>query len=278
MSKVWFITGAARGIGKEVALAALAAGDKVVVTGRNVEQLTKVYNGCGDNVLALQLDVSDEEQAATAITETIAYFGRIDVLLNNAGFGQLGLFEEIGSAAIVSQFNTNVFGLFNVTRAVLPAMRKQRSGHILNISSIGGSVGFAGSTVYCATKYAVEGFSESLALEVADFGINVSIVAPGFVRTDFLDSSSVRYGDKTIDDYAEASANIRATYDSYSHKQAGDPKKLASAIVALANQDEPPVRLLTGSDAVAMAREKIGKVDQEIARWQDLSASTDIVE
>lgn len=278
MSKVWFITGAARGIGKEVALAALAAGDKVVITGRNVEQLTKAYDGCGDNVLALQLDVSNEEQAATAVTAAIAYFGRIDVLLNNAGFGQLGLFEEIGSAAIVNQFNTNVFGLFNVTRAVLPVMRKQRSGHILNVSSIGGSVGFAGSTVYCATKYAVEGFSESLALEVADFGINVSIVAPGFVRTDFLDSSSVRYGDKTIDDYAEVSANIRATYDSYSHKQAGDPKKLASAIVTLASQNEPPVRLLTGSDAVAMAREKIGKVDQEIARWQDLSASTDIVE
>lgn len=278
MSKVWFITGATRGIGKEVALAALAAGDKVVITGRNVEQLTKAYDGCGDNVLALQLDVSNEEQAATAVTAAIAYFGRIDVLLNNAGFGQLGLFEEIGSAAIVNQFNTNVFGLFNVTRAVLPVMRKQRSGHILNVSSIGGSVGFAGSTVYCATKYAVEGFSESLALEVADFGINVSIVAPGFVRTDFLDSSSVRYGDKPIDDYAEVSANIRATYDSYSHKQAGDPKKLASAIVTLASQNEPPVRLLTGSDAVAMAREKIGKVDQEIARWQDLSASTDIVE
>lgn len=278
MSKVWFITGAARGIGKEVALAALAAGDKVVITGRNVEQLAKTYDGCGDNVLALQLDVSNEEQAATAVSAAIAYFGRIDVLLNNAGFGQLGLFEEIGSAAIVNQFNTNVFGLFNVTRAVLPVMRKQRSGHILNVSSIGGSVGFAGSTVYCATKYAVEGFSESLALEVADFGINVSIVAPGFVRTDFLDSSSVRYGDKTIDDYAEVSANIRATYDSYSHKQAGDPTKLASAIVTLANQNEPPVRLLTGSDAVAMAREKIGKVDQEIARWQDLSASTDIIE
>ncbi|WP_275791435.1 oxidoreductase [Pararhizobium gei] len=277
MSKVWFITGAARGIGKEVARAALAAGDKVVITGRNVEQLTKAYKG-DDDVLALQLDVSNEEQAATAVDAAVAYFGRIDVLLNNAGFGQLGLFEEIGSAAIVNQFNTNVFGLLNVTRAVLPVMRKQRGGHILNVSSIGGSVGFAGSTVYCATKYAVEGFSESLALEVADFGIKVSIVAPGFVRTDFLDSSSVRYGDKTIDDYAEVSANIRATYDSYSHKQAGDPKKLASAIVTLANQNEPPVRLLTGSDAIAMAREKIGKVDQEIDRWQDLSASTDIIE
>ncbi|MGO4319589.1 SDR family NAD(P)-dependent oxidoreductase [Agrobacterium sp. MCAB5] len=159
MSKVWFITGAARGIGKEVALAALAAGDKVVITGRNGEQLTKAYKG-GDDVLALQLDVSNEEQAANAVDAAVAYFGRIDVLLNNAGFGQLGLFEEIGSAAIADQFNTNVFGLFNVTRAVLPVMRKQRSGHILNVSSIGGSVGFAGSTVYCATKYAVEGFSE----------------------------------------------------------------------------------------------------------------------
>ncbi|UXS05379.1 oxidoreductase [Agrobacterium tumefaciens] len=278
MSKVWFITGAARGIGKEVALAALAAGDKVVVTGRNVAQLSKTYADCGDNVLALPLDVSDEEQAITAVKAAVAYFGRIDVLLNNAGFGQLGLFEEIGSVAVVSQFNTNVFGLFNVTRAVLPVMRKQRSGHVLNVSSIGGSVGFSGSTIYCATKYAVEGFSESLALEVAAFGIKVSIIAPGFVRTDFLDSSSVRYGDRTIEDYAAVSAQIRSTYDSYSHKQAGDPKKLANVILTLAGQAEPPVRLLTGSDAVAMAREKIGKVDREIARWQDLSQSTDIVE
>jgi NAD(P)-dependent dehydrogenase (short-subunit alcohol dehydrogenase family) len=276
MSKIWFITGAARGIGREVARAALAAGDKVVVTGRDVGTLLKVYDGYGDDVLALKLDVSREDEAHSAADAAVARFGRIDVLVNNAGFGQLGLFEEIGAEAVVAQFDTNVFGLFNVTRAILPVLRRQRSGHILNVSSIGGSVGFAGSTIYCATKYAVEGFSQSLALEVADFGIRVSIVAPGFVRTDFLDSSSVRYGDRTIADYAALSAQLRSTYDSYSHKQAGDPVKLAAAIVALAGEQDPPTRLLTGSDAVGMALAGMERTRAEIEAWRAVSVATDI--
>ncbi|RAS00449.1 oxidoreductase [Ensifer adhaerens] len=278
MSKVWFITGAARGIGMQVAKAALEAGDKVAVTGRNVEQLAEAYREFGGDALPLKLDVSNEAEAEAGAKAATDHFGRIDVLLNNAGFGQLGLFEEIGASAIVNQFNTNVFGLFNVTRAVLPIMRRQRAGHILNVSSIGGSLGFAGSTIYCATKFAVEGFSESLAQETEQFGIKVSIVAPGFVRTDFLDNSSVRYGDKSIEDYAALSEQIRSNYDSYSHKQAGDPAKLAAAIVSLAQQTQPPLRLLTGSDAVEMASAKLGRVKAEIDTWHDLSVSTDIIE
>jgi len=278
MSKVWFITGAARGIGMQVAKTALAAGDKVAVTGRNVEQLVEAYSAFGSDALPLRLDVANEAEAEAAANTAIAHFGRIDVLLNNAGFGQLGLFEEIGSSAVVNQFNTNVFGLFNVTRVILPIMRSQRTGHIMNVSSIGGSLGFAGSTIYCATKFAVEGFSESLAQEVEQFGIKVSIVAPGFVRTDFLDNSSVRYGDKSIEDYAALSAQIRSTYDSYSHKQAGDPSKLAAAIVILSQQTEPPLRLLTGSDAVEMANAKLERIKIEVDKWHDLSVSTDITE
>lgn len=278
MSKIWFITGAARGIGREVALAALAAGDKVVVTGRNLDTLLEVYEASGDDVLALKLDVSREDEALAAADAAAARFGRIDVVVNNAGYGQLGLFEEIGAQAVVAQFETNVFGLFNVTRALLPVLRRHRSGHILNVSSIGGSVGFAGSTIYCATKFAVEGFSRSLALEVADFGIRVSIVAPGFVRTDFLDSSSVRYGDRTITDYGALSAQLRTTYDSYSHKQAGDPKKLAAAIVRLASEQDPPTRLLTGSDAVGMALAEVERTQAEIGAWHAVSVGTDIAD
>ncbi len=275
MSKVWFITGSARGIGAEVAKAALAAGDRVVATGRNLDQLRTVYADHGDRVLPVTLDVADEKQAAAAVQAATDRFGRIDVLVNNAGFGQLGLFEEIEAADIERQFATNVFGLFHVTRAVLPVMRRQRTGRILNLSSIGGVLGFAGASVYCAAKFAVEGFSDSLAPEVAPFGIHVTVVEPGFFRTDFLDGSSVRYGFRRIEDYAAHSAEMRSSYDSYSHKQPGDPAKLAAAMVALADTPEPPRHFLAGSDAVEMANVVIDRRRAEIAAWRDRSIGTD---
>lgn len=275
MSKVWFITGSARGIGAEIAKAALAAGDRVVATGRKLAQLQTAYAGHGDRVLTVALDVADEAQAVAAVQAAVDRFGRIDVLVNNAGFGQLGRFEEIEAADIERQFATNVFGLFHVTRAVLPVMRRQRSGRILNLSSIGGVLGFAGASVYCSTKFAVEGFSDSLALEVAPFGIHVTVVEPGFFRTDFLDGSSVRYGTREIADYAAHSAEQRSTYDSYSRKQPGDPVKLAAAMVELAETPEPPRHFLAGSDALAMIDGVIEQRRTEIAAWRDRSAGTD---
>ncbi|MBK1837204.1 SDR family NAD(P)-dependent oxidoreductase [Azospirillum sp. YIM B02556] len=275
MSKVWFITGSARGIGAEVAKAALAAGDRVVATGRNLDRLREIYADHGESVLPVVLDVADEAQAVTAVQAAVDRFGRIDVLVNNAGFGLLGRFEEIEAADIERQFATNVFGLFHVTRAVLPVMRRQRSGRILNLSSIGGVLGFAGASVYCSTKYAVEGFSDSLALEAAPFGIHVTVVEPGFFRTDFLDGSSVRYGGRRIEDYAAHSAELRSTYDGYSRKQPGDPVKLAAIMVELAGTAEPPRHFLAGSDAVEMATGAIERRGAEIAAWRDRSKSTD---
>lgn len=275
MSKIWCITGSARGIGAEIAKAALAAGDRVIATGRDVEQLERIFADYGDKVLALALDVSEAAQALVAVEAAVARFGRIDVLVNNAGFGQFGPFEENEPHAIEQQFATNVFGAFHVTRAVLPVMRRQRAGHILNVSAIGGFVGFPGTSIYSSSKFALEGFSESLALEVSAFGIKVTIVEPGFIRTDFLDKTSIRYGMKTVDDYAAPFAEIRAHFEEYNHRQAGDPARLARALVALANDTSPPLRFVAGSDAIEMAIGKLKAMSAEIAKWHQLSISAD---
>jgi NAD(P)-dependent dehydrogenase (short-subunit alcohol dehydrogenase family) len=276
MIKTWFITGAGRGIGAEIAQAALAAGDNVIATGRNVEQLSALYAPHGDRVLCVALDVSKELEAAAAVEVAAARFGRIDVLVNNAGYGQLGLFEEVSSVDIERQFQTNVFGLMHVTRAVLPLMRKQRGGHILNLASIGGFMGFEASSIYCAAKFAVEGFSESLALEVARFGIQVTVVEPGFFRTDFLDKSSVRQGGGKVADYDLDASQPRADYESYSGKQPGDPVKLGRAIVRVVSMAEPPLHFLAGSDALNYATEVFDRRRAEIAVHAPLSVTTDI--
>ena len=275
MSKIWFVTGAARGLGAEIAKAALAAGDKVVVTGRNREALLAAFGPDSDAVLSLALDVTREADAEAAVAATLARFGRLDVLVNNAGYGNLGLFEETTDAEARAQYDTNVFGLYNVTRAVLPAMRSQRSGRIFNVSSVGGLVGGEGGSLYCATKFAVEGFSESLAAEVAPFGIHVTIVEPGFFRTDFLDQSSVQYGSRQIADYAEISAQMNAFWDARNHAQAGDPAKLGRVLVDLAERADPPLRFAAGSDAIAMIGGKIDNLRAELDAWADLSVTTD---
>ena len=275
MSKIWFITGAGRGIGAEIAKAALAAGDKVVATGRRIEQLNAAYANHGEQVLSVALDISREHDAVAAVEVALARFGRIDVLVNNAGYGQLGLFEEVASADVERQFQTNVFGLMHATRAVLPTMRKRRSGHILNLASVGGFMGFENASIYCAAKFAVEGFSESLALEVAPFGISVTVVEPGFFRTDFLDKSSVRYDNKKIADYEEASAASRSTYDSYNHQQPGDPVKLGRLLVELAAMTEPPLHFVAGSDAVSFAMGAFERRRSEVETHAALSSTTD---
>jgi len=279
MSKTWFITGATRGIGFEIVKAALARGDKVVATGRDLARTAQALAGLpaaqADRLLATALDVSVATQAQAAADAAMERFGRIDVLVNNAGYGQLGLFEELEAAEIERQFATNVFGLMHVTRAVLPVMRRQRAGHVFNLSSIGGVQGFNGASVYCASKFAVEGYSESLALEVAAFGIGVTIVEPGFFRTDFLDDRSVRYGSIQLEDYAPASAELQDTYSAYSHRQAGDPTKLAAALVRLAHKGQPPLHFAAGSDAVSGILSSLDARRAEIEQWRALSESTD---
>jgi len=211
----------------------------------------------------------------SAVAAALDRFGRIDVLVNNAGYGHFGVFEESTPEEAERQFATNVFGLFDVTRAVLPAMRRQRAGHVINISSVAGIRGGPGGSLYCASKHAVEGFSESLAHEVAPFGIGITLVEPGFFRTDFLDSSSVRYGADAIADYAGQSATIRARYAERNHRQAGDPDKLAAVIVDLAGRDAPPFRFAAGTDAVAIVEAKIQRLQGDLDAWRALSITTD---
>ncbi len=278
MNKTWFITGASRGIGFEIAQAALAAGDAVVATARHKQKLAKSFGANPEHLAFAELDVQHPEQAEAAVSLAKERFGGIDVLINNAGFGQLGHFETVAPSAIEYQFATNVFGLMHVTRAVLPLMREQRRGHIFNLSSIGGSMGFEGSAIYCATKFTVEGFAESLALEVARFGIKVTIVEPGFFRTDFLDESSVRYGEIGIQDYVESVAAQREKYGAYSHTQLGDPAKLAALIVDVAGSDNTPLRLVAGSDALEMSRSLLDARSKELEAWADRSAATDHAE
>jgi len=275
MSKVWFITGAGRGIGARLAQAALANGDRVVAAARSVEQLQSTFLDADPEQIALvQLDVAQEQQAVAAIEAAVARFGRIDVLVNNAAYGLLGNFEELSSQEIDQQFGVNVFGVMHVLRAALPVLRKQRSGHVINISSIAGRTGFDGAAVYCATKYAIEGLGASLALELGKFGIHVTTVEPGFFRTDFLDQSSVRYGAKVIEDYA-AHGTVAGAYGAYHGKQLGDPVKLADVVLRLAAMDNPPRHFLAGSDALAMAQAEVDARLSEMQGMADLSRSTD---
>lgn len=275
MRKVWFITGAGRGIGAEIAHAAIAAGDHVAAAARNLAQLKSTFAGANPAQVALiELDVAREAQAGAAIQAAVGRFGRIDVLVNNAAYGLLGNFEELSPAEIEQQFSVNVFGVMHVLRAALPALRRQRAGHLINISSIAGVTGFDGASVYCATKHAIEGLSSSLALELDKFGIKVSTVEPGFFRTDFLDQSSVRYGKKLIDDYA-IHGSVENAYGAYHGKQLGDPAKLARAVLRLAAMERPPKHFLAGSDALAMASAAIDARLSELTGMAALSRSTD---
>lgn len=277
MSKTWFITGANRGFGLEIARSALADGDTVVATARRSHQaLDALGQGQRERLLTLDLDVTDQSTITAAVAAATQRFGRIDVLVNNAGYGQLGAFEEISPESINRQFRTNVLGVFDVTRAVLPIMRKHRAGHVITIASIAGIVGGAGSTVYGATKFAVTGWSEGLAEELAPFGIHVTVVHPGMFRTDFLDPSSVSHADIPIDDYRDQREQRRTWLDAMNHAQLGDPTKLGRAIVSLAMAPNPPVRWGAGSDAVdAFTRRSIQLTD-EVADWVALTRSTDV--
>ncbi|AJD40964.1 short-chain dehydrogenase protein [Rhizobium gallicum bv. gallicum R602sp] len=273
--KVWFITGASRGFGALMTKEALAAGDAVVATARNPKNVTDKF-GDRPNLVAVALDVTDEGQAKEAAAKAVERFGRIDVLANNAGYGLLGAVEEATAEEVERLYATNVFGLLKVTRAVLPYMRRQRSGHILNFSSIGGYFGYPGWGVYGSTKFAIEGLSESLAAELEPFGIKVTIVEPGFFRTDFLADNSLAVSPASIPDYIGTPAgNMRDFAADANHAQPGDPARLAAGIITLANAANPPLRMPFGSDTVAKIEEQNASVAKELAEWRELAVSTD---
>jgi NAD(P)-dependent dehydrogenase (short-subunit alcohol dehydrogenase family) len=273
MSRVWMITGSAGGLGAGIARAALDHGDQVVVTDLDLARLDQTYSG--DQVMTAALDIRDEQQAQTVVAAAIARFGRIDVLVNNAGYGQFGPFEEVEPEAIERQFATNVFGTFNVTRAVLPVMRRQRSGHLVMMSSNGGFKGVRGASMYSASKFAIEGFSEALAEEVAEFGIRLTLLEPGAFRTDFLDSRMLKLGTRALEDYAEFRARTLAVFEARNHRQIGDPDRLGLAVVQLAALAAPPLRFVAGSDALSVVEAKLDAVRTDLERWRSLSLSTD---
>ncbi|MGR9238714.1 oxidoreductase [Rhizobium leguminosarum] len=273
--KVWFITGASRGFGALMTKEALASGDAVIATARNPKTVTEQF-GDHPNLLAVALDVTNEAQAKEAAAAGIARFGRIDVLANNAGYGLLGAVEEATAEEIERLYATNVFGLLKVTRAVLPYMRRQRSGHILNFSSIGGYFGYPGWGVYGSTKFAVEGLSESMAAELEPFGIKVTIVEPGFFRTDFLADTSLAVSPASIADYEGTPAgNMRSFAADANHAQPGNPARLATGIMTMVNSANPPLRMPFGSDTVAVIEQQHASVETELAAWRQLALSTD---
>ena len=272
MSKVWFITGAARGMGTDIAKAALAAGNAVVATGRSPKKVAAAV-GAADDLLVVKLDVTNLADAKAAVEAAVERFGRIDVLVNNAGNFYAGFFEELPAEHFRAQVETNLFGPLNVTRAVLPVMRAQRSGLVATISSLAGIVGGEFNSAYAAAKFAIEGWMESLTPEVAPFGIRTMIVEPGFFRTELLEDTSTTWPKPFIDDYAERTRQTVVAWQGMSGRQGGDPAKLAKALVQLAAQDKPPLRWVAGADAVEAVEQKARTLLAQVDTYRELSSS-----
>ena len=270
--KVWLITGAGRGLGVDIAKAALAAGNAVVATGRNTDAVSKAV-GQAENLLVVKLDITSPADAEAAVKAAVDRFGRIDVLVNNASNFYGGYFEELTPEQIERQLATGLLGPMNVTRSVLPVMRKQRSGHIISVSSAAGLAGFEFNSAYAAAKFGLEGWMESLQPEVAPFGISTTIVNPGFFRTDLLTQESTTYATPSIQDYADRHAERVQWYKAMNGQQAGDPAKLAQAIVMIAGQQPPPRRFIAGADAIAAAEQKVQDLLEQINAYRDLSTS-----
>ncbi len=276
--KVWFITGAGRGMGVDIAKAALAAGNQVVASGRRPEAVEKALGGVQDNLLVTKLDITGPEDAEDAVQAAVERFGRIDVLVNNAANFYAGYFEELTPEQIERQLATSLIGSMNVTRAVLPVMRNQRSGHIMSISSGAAFVGQEFGSAYTASKFGLEGWMESLQPEVAPFGITTTIVNPGFFRTELLTKESVTYAEPSLEDYADRTAEQLKWWESQSGKQPGDPAKLAQALLTIASQEQPPRRFIAGAQAIALAEQKVAALQQEINAFRELSTSLAIDE
>ena len=271
--KIWFVTGAARGMGVDIATAALAAGHAVVATARNAEAVTAAL-GDHDDLLAVQLDITDPASVDAAVAAAVDRFGRIDVLVNNAGNFYAGYFEEISPAQMRAQIETNLFGPMNVTRAVLPVMRRQRSGHVVTISSTAGLIGQEFVAAYAASKFGVEGWMESLRFDVEPFGIHTTLVEPGFFRTELLvEGSSTIWPELSIDDYADRTQSTIEAWRGMNGQQGGDPAKLAAALVTIAALDDPPQRFVAGADAVAAVEQKAHDLLAQIDAHRDLSTN-----
>ncbi|WP_201314100.1 oxidoreductase [Dyella sp. EPa41] len=275
MSQVWLITGSSRGFGKALAEAVLAAGHRLVATARQPAQLETLVTRYGDQVRTVALDVTDATAAHAAVQAAVDAFGRLDVVVNNAGYGNLATIEEGSDADFRAQLETNFFGTVNVTRAALPILRRQRAGHIIQFSSIGGRIGVPGLAAYQSAKWAVEGFSEVLAKEVAAFGVKVTLVEPGGFRTDWGGPSMTVFEPAADSEYNAVLAPMFAARQSYVGNESGDPSKAAQAILTIANDPQPPLRLLLGSDAVYLAEQQLAKIAAEDAKWRTLSLSTD---
>jgi len=275
MSKVWFVTGVGSGIGAATARAALQAGDRVVATGRNLDKARNALRDvAGESLVFVQLDVANEVQAKPAVEAAVKVFGRIDVLVNNAGYSLLGNFEELSTVEIERLIATNFYGVMHVMRAVLPVMRKQRSGRIINVSSLAGIVGFKHCGAYSAAKFAAEGLSASVAHEVEPFGIKIVVVEPGFFRTDLLDAHNARYAGSAIEDYT-GEGKAEAMWSGHHGKQQGDPAKLSDILVKIAAMENPPRQFVAGSDALAVVKPALEARLEELRAYESLSKSTD---
>jgi NAD(P)-dependent dehydrogenase (short-subunit alcohol dehydrogenase family) len=273
--KVWFITGASKGLGLSLAKQLLALGQRVAATSRSIDELKHVLGDRNDDLLPLEVNISNEDSVGAAIEKVITHFGRLDVIVNNAGYGLAGAVEELTDAESRANFDINVFGSLNVIRKAMPYLRKQGSGHLINIASIGGFTGaFAGFGIYCATKFAVHGFSESLREEVKRFGVKVTVVSPGYFRTNFLSTTSLNVPANQMAAYEE----VRAVQDAHEHEingnQPNDPEKGAAAMISLVNLENPPVHLFLGADAYALAEAKIAAVQQDLEQWAAIGKST----
>lgn len=274
MSKVWFITGCSTGFGRELAKEVLQAGYKAVVTARNTNDIQDIVSAYPTTAIAVKLDVTKESDIQLAVETALQKFNQIDVLVNNAGIGYFGAIEESDPAEVRGMFDINFFGLANMTNAVLPTMRKQKSGHIINIASIGGLVSFPGVGFYNATKYAVDGLSESLAKEVAHLGIKVTVICPSGFRTDWA-GRSANNATKVIEDYAPTAHANKETIRGYSGNQPGDPVMAAKAIVQVTETEQPPLRLLLGAGAMKGGRRKLDELKADFDAWETITLGAD---
>jgi len=273
--KVWYITGASKGLGLSLVKQLLAAGNNVAATSRNLADLEKAVGGGQANFLPLAVDLTDETSVKDSVSAAVSAFGQIDIVVNNAGYGLIGSLEELSDKESRDNFEVNVFGMLNVIRNLMPHLRTQKSGHIINISSIGGFSGvFPGFGIYCATKFAVVGLSESLSAEVKAFGIKVTVVQPGYFRTNFLSAGSIGIPDNQIAAYAEVRESQQAHQASINGNQPGDPEKAVRAMIEIANVETPPLHLFLGQDAYEMADQKILSVQNDMDKWENLATAT----
>ncbi|AZB33909.1 MULTISPECIES: SDR family NAD(P)-dependent oxidoreductase [Chryseobacterium] len=275
--KVWFVTGASKGLGFELVKKLLSEGFRVAATSRTVESLITAFGKTSENFLPLSVNIKDNSDIKSVISKTVEHFGRIDVVVNNAGYGQIGTLEELTDEETRENYAVNVFGTLNVIRNVLPYLREQKSGNIFNISSVGGySANFPGWGIYCSTKFAVAGFTEALAEEVKDFGIYATVVYPGYFRTDFLTKDSVKTPANPIQAYEAARISEQAHLNEINGNQPNDPEKAADVLIQISKEKNPPVHLLLGVGTMELLNQKIDILTKDAQKWENLSVSTAI--